>query len=126
MTLSRTATVIAALLGAAPAQADVTIERYHAVTSVEPHCGRPSDSREILVCGARRADRWRVPFIGGYEIGDPRGESVEAERKRISSAHRPPCGRGAIIADCGGGVGVSATVAFGASGSEARLRPLAP
>lgn len=113
------------LLAATPVHADIAIDRYRAVTSVEPHCGKPSDSREILVCGARRADRWRVPFIG-YDAGDPRGESVSAERNRLAAAPRVPCGRGAIIADCGGGVGVKATVGFGASGTETRLRPLAP
>jgi hypothetical protein len=100
-------------------------ETYQKLTSVEPRCTRPSSSQEILVCGARRADRWRVPYIG-YDAGDPRGETVEGERKRISDGHRDPCGRRAIIADCGGGVGVKVTTAFGASGGELRLRPLAP
>jgi hypothetical protein len=39
-----------------------------------------------------------VPYIGGYEIGDPRGESVEGERKRIA-VENPACHStiGAII-----------------------------
>ena len=86
---------------------------------------RPSNDRDILVCGARRADRWRVPFVG-YDAGDPRGESVEGERKRISAAPIVPCGQGAIIANCGNGVGVSTSVGFGVSGSNIKLRPLAP
>lgn len=125
MTLSRSATAIVALLGAMPAQADVAIDRYRSVTSVEPRCARPTDGREILVCGARRADRWRVPFLG-YDAGDPRAEGVSAERNRLSAAPRMPCGQGAIIADCGGMIGVKASVGFGASGTETRLRPLAP
>lgn len=125
MTLSRSAAVIAILLGSAPAHADMPLDRYRAATSVEPRCTTPADGREILVCGARRADRWRVPFLG-YDAGDPRGESVEAERKRISAAPRVPCGQGAIIANCGGGVGISVVSTFGAGGSEERLRPLAP
>lgn len=126
MTLSRSLVALTLLLGAAPAHADIAMDRYRSVTSVEPRCTRPGDGREIMVCGARRADRWRVPYIGGYDVGDPRGESVEGERKRLSAAPRVPCGQGAIIANCGGGVGVSMTTSFGASGSQPKLRPLAP
>jgi hypothetical protein len=127
VTMSRIVVAVTALCLAIPASAKTpdTLETYHRLTSVEPRCAKPSSDREILVCGARRADRWRVPFVG-YDIGDPRGESVEGERKRISDDHRLPCGRRAIIADCGGGVGVKVTTAFGASGGELRLRPLAP
>ncbi len=127
MTMSRIVVAAAVLCLAPPVRAKTpdTLETYRKLTSVEPHCGRPSSDREIMVCGARRADRWRVPYIG-YDIGDPRGESVEGERKRLADDHRLPCGRRAIIADCGGGVGVKVTTAFGASGGELRLRPLAP
>ena len=115
-----------ALVGTAPALASGSAEdTYRQLTSVEPRCNRPSNDRDILVCGARRADRWRVPFVG-YDAGDPRGESVEGERKRISAAPIVPCGQGAIIANCGNGVGVSTSVGFGVSGSNIKLRPLAP
>lgn len=126
MTLSRSVVALTLLLGAAPAQADIAMDRYRQVTSVEPRCSRPEDGREIMVCGARRADRWRVPYVGGYDVGDPRGESVEAERKRLSAAPRVPCGQGAIIANCGGGVGISMTTSFGAGRLQPKLRPLAP
>jgi hypothetical protein len=102
-----------------------TLEAYQKLTSVEPRCVRPSSDREILVCGARRADRWRVPFVG-YEVGDPRGETVSGERNRVSAAPKVPCGQGAIIADCGGGVGVRANLTYGERGPQIRLRPLAP
>lgn len=127
MTMSRIVVAGIALGLAAPACASTPdpIETYRTLTSVEPRCTNPASDREIVVCGARRADRWRVPYVG-YDVGDPRAESVESERKRISAAPRVPCGQGAIIANCGGGVGVSATVAFGASGGQMRVRPLAP
>jgi hypothetical protein len=127
VTLSRIVGTAVAVCLAFPAWAATRdpLETYQKLTSVEPRCGQPASDRDILVCGARRADRWRVPYIG-YDAGDPRGETVEGERKRISDGHRDPCGRRAIIADCGGGVGVKATVGFGASGGELRLRPLAP
>lgn len=127
MTMSRIVVALAALCLTTPASAQALdpMQTYQKLTSVEPRCVRPSSDREILVCGARRADRWRVPYIG-YEAGDPRGETVEGERKRVSAAPKVPCGQGAIIADCGGGVGVKVNTAFGASGGELRLRPLAP
>ena len=125
MTLSRSVmlTLALALPGVAYADADA-ITRSRALTSVEPRCTAPDDARVILVCANRRADRWRVPFIG-YDVGDPRGEGVSAERERLAAAPRVPCGKGAIIANCGGGVGVAATVSFGASGVQSRVRPLA-
>ena len=125
MTMSRIVVATATLCLAMPSSAKLpdTLETYQKLTSVEPRCVRPSSDREILVCGARRADRWRVPFIG-YDAGDPRGEAVEGERKRVSAAPKVPCGQGAIIADCGGGVGLKYTTNF-TSGGE-RVRPLAP
>ena len=124
MTMSRIVVAAAALclaIPVAPGTAD-TLETYQKLTSVEPRCVRPTSSQEIIVCGARRADRWRVPYVG-YDAGDPRGESIEGERKRVSAAPKVPCGQGAIIADCGGGVGVKYTTNFTSQGE--RLRPLA-
>jgi hypothetical protein len=101
-----------------------TIARYQQLTSVTVRCATPASGSEIRVCGRRAADRWRVPYIG-YEAGDPRSETVEDERKRISAAPRVPCGRGAIIANCGGGVGIKAAIGLGPGGETLRLRPLA-
>lgn len=125
--MSRIVVAVLALIAALPVSAKIpdTLETYQRLTSVEPQCTHPASDREILVCGNRRADRWRVPYVG-YDIGDPRGESVEGERKRVSAAPKVPCGQGAIIADCGGGVGVKASLGIGASGGRLRLRPLAP
>jgi hypothetical protein len=124
VSMSRTLVVLLTIAAAFPLTAKTPdpLDTYQRMTSVEPRCTRPSSDREILVCGNRRADRWRVPYIG-YEIGDPRSESVDGERKRVSAAPKVPCGQGAIIADCGGGVGLKYTTNF-TSGGE-RLRPLA-
>ncbi len=125
MTLSRSAIIAGLLVLPSVASADAdAIARGRALTTVEPRCGAPGDAREILVCANRRADRWRVPFVG-YDTGDPRGEGVPAERERLAAAPRVPCGKGAIIANCGGGVGVAARATFGVSGSALRARPLA-
>lgn len=127
MTMSRIVIVAVAMGLAAPlaAKSPDALETYRQLTSVEPRCTRPANDRDIIVCGARRADRWRVPYVG-YDLGDPRAESIEGERKRLSAAPRVPCGQGAIIANCGSGVGVKVSTTFGASGGELRLRPLAP
>lgn len=120
MTLSRTVLAVAALL-AVPATAE-QLERYAALTSVEPRCKTPTDSREILVCGARRADRWRAPFVG-YDLGDPRGETVEGERKRLAAEPPRKCGNEWVLRNCGA---VGASVSTRLNGERLALRPLAP
>jgi hypothetical protein len=90
-----------------PAHAD-PMQRYEAMTQVAVHgCARPSGPNEITVCGRRAADKWRVPLVE-YDAGDPRAETVSAERNRLASAPRMKCGVGAILANCGKvGVGMS-------------------
>ena len=123
MSMSRMLIAIPVLLASPVAeQSPDAIATYARLTSVEPRCARPADSREILVCGARKADRWRVPFIG-YEAGDPRNETVEGERKRLASAPRPKCGNEWVLRNCGM-VGVSVGVQMTPEGL--RARPLAP
>lgn len=124
MTMSRIVVAVTALCLAilASARTPDTLETYHKLTSVEPRCAKPSSDREILVCVARRADRWRVPFVG-YDIGDPRGESVEGERKRLASEPPRKCGTEAFLRNCGmAGVSISTRL----SGDGVKLRPLAP
>ena len=94
-----------ALFIPAQAQAD-PITRYEAMTQVVVHrCSRPTGSTEILVCGRRAADKWRVPLIE-YDAGDPRAETVSGQRNRLASAPKLKCGIGAVLAGCGM-VGVS-------------------
>ena len=124
MTMSRFVVAVGALCINAPAFAapSNSIEIYRRLTSVEPWCSRPSDNRDIRVCGARRADRWRVPYIG-YDAGDPRGEGVEGERKRLASEPPRKCRNEAFLRNCGmAGVSVSKRL----SGGVLKLRPLAP
>lgn len=125
--MSRTVILIAALAVSSAAQAESpTMARYREMTTVVVRCDKPQNTREILVCGARRADRWRVPYVE-YDAGDRRIEMVGAERARLIKSTRPPCGQGAIIADCGDMVGVKVNTAFDGSGlGMVRVRPLAP
>jgi len=110
----------------APALAEpaAIMDKYYEATAVAVRCVRPADSREIVVCGRRAADRWRVPFVG-YTIGDPRGESVSGERNRLASEPKQKCGNTAFFgqAGCGGMVGVSTRIDLG-SGTPT-WRPLA-
>jgi hypothetical protein len=124
VSMSRTLIAVLAIAVATPAatQTPDTFKIYQQLTSVEPRCARPTSDREILVCGNRRADRWRVPYVG-YEVGDPRAETVSAERNRLASEPKLPCGVGAFLAGCGM-VGVSVGTNFSPGGL--RLRPLAP
>ena len=97
---------------------------YWTATSVEPHCNQAAGN-EIMVCGRRAADRYRVPFIV-YEKGDPRAEGFWGERERIQHQTTPCQNLSIFLVGCGA-VGVSAKVGFGAGGlTTPRLRPLAP
>ena len=124
MTMSRIVVAATTLCLAVPATAKSpdTLETYRKLTSVEPRCAQPLSDREILVCGARHADRWRVPFVG-YDFGDPRGESVEGERKRLASEPPRKCGNEAFLRNCGM-VGVSFSTRL--AGDGLKLRQLAP
>ncbi|HWK34924.1 hypothetical protein [Sphingomonas sp.] len=107
------------LLLAAPADDAALIAAAHDRTRAEVPCGRTSDSKEILVCGRREADRYRVGFLA-TDIRD----SVPTERSRLLEAKLNPCGRvGAFFAECGF-VGVSMST----NGQAVRVRPreLAP
>jgi hypothetical protein len=124
VSMSRIVIAVGVLCLATPlaSKAPDTLEAYQKLTSVDPRCGRPSSDREILVCGARRADRWRVPFVG-YDAGDPRGETVEGERKRLASEPPRKCGNEAFLRNCGS-VGVSVSTRL--AGDGLKLRQLAP
>jgi hypothetical protein len=124
--MSRILTTIMVLTVAAPAQAqsaEAVLDGYREKTSVIVRCARPA-GEQIVVCGRRAADKWRVPFLG-FAPGDPAGDSVSTERNRLVAAAKLPCGQGAIIANCGPGVGVSTKMAFGAGGVSTQVRPLA-
>ncbi len=113
------------LLAAAPeiTVADI-LDSYWAHTRADIQCTNPNPGDEIMVCGARKADRYRVPLIG-YELGDPRGETVEAERERLQHRTTACQDRGPFLIGCGF-VGVTGHASFGAAGiGTPTLRPMA-
>jgi hypothetical protein len=96
--------------------------KYQAMTRVEPRCSAPKAGNEIIVCGRRRADRWRVPFIL-KEAGDPSIQNVSAERNGLIPTTTPCQDNSVFLIGCGR-VGVSASIGF-ATGQGVKLRPLA-
>lgn len=98
------------------------IEKYQAMTRVEPRCSTPKAGNEIIVCGRRRADRWRVPYLL-KEAGDPSIQNVSAERNGLIPTTTPCQDRSIFLVGCGK-VGLTASVGIG-SGQGVKLRPLA-
>ena len=96
---------------------------YQAMTRVEPRCSAPRAGNEIVVCGRRRADRWRVPYLL-KDAGDPSIQNVSAERNGLIATTTPCQDNSVFLVGCGKGVGLSASVDF-ASGQGVKLRPLA-
>ncbi len=93
--------------------------KYEAFASVVvKRCIRPADAREIMICGRRNADRYRVPFTG-YAVGDPRGETVAGERVRLQNQTTTCQDLGPFQIKCGM-VGVHATVGLGKGGMTLR------
>ncbi|RZF63386.1 hypothetical protein EWE75_16430 [Sphingomonas populi] len=108
------------LLIAAPD--DAAIMAYQALTSARPACSRPTGD-DVVVCGRRAADRYRVPLIV-HDPGDPAYEGVLAERERLF-ARTDNCEEKSIFLVGCGSFGLKATV--NAAGTRiAGERALAP
>lgn len=95
--------------------------RYEKMTRGEPDCRHARASGEIVVCGQREADRYRVPLIVP-EAGDRRVESVAAERERYQNKRTPCQNYELFLVGCGM-AGVSVGTRF--DGSGVRYRKLA-
>lgn len=120
--------VLALLLAAQPAaetpapDPEALIGTYETLTQVAPRC-RQRSGADILVCGRRDADRYRVPFILATP-GDPRRLGVHEERAAML---RRPNGceeLSAFLIGCGmAGVTVSTNLG---TGKAEMVRPIAP
>ena len=110
-----------ALLLAQSAAVDAALARYRETTRVAVTCTTPS-SGEIVVCGRRSADRYRVPLVV-HDAGNPLYEGVHDERERLLHRTTPCQDHSLFLVGCGfAGVGVSTSGGFGLLGE----RPIAP
>lgn len=80
--------MIALLLLAAGQDQATLLAHARSLTAAERACEISRTSTDITVCGRRDADRFRVPFIT-HDGGDPRYESVAAERERLLHRTNP-------------------------------------
>jgi hypothetical protein len=117
-------TLVGLAMIAVPAQAEerATMRKYLAMTQVEPRCSAPRAAGEIVVCGRRKADRWRVPYLL-KEAGDPSIQNVSAERNGLIPTTTPCQDNSIFLVGCGK-VGIGISTAIGGE-SGVKLRPLA-
>lgn len=102
--------------------ADATaLDVYAQRTRAEPRCASSPNATDVTVCGLRRADRFRVPFIVRAP-GDPRQEAVADERHRYLARTDNCTEKSLFLVGCGS-VGVSMTV--GGRQPGVSLRPMA-
>lgn len=106
--------------GSADMTTRTVFDAHRKMTSTEPRCRQPAGD-EIIVCGRRDADRYRVPLIE-HDAGDPRTETVMGQRERLQNKTTPCQQRGAYLIGCGM-VGVTVSTTIGRDG--VRYRPLA-
>ena len=89
-------------------QVTMAVTNYRTLTRADVPCERPNGDDEIVVCGAREADKYRVPFVSAGRTRD----SVPARTAYLTSDFgKPACGLGAFLSGCGA-VGVSVSMGF--------------
>lgn len=89
-------------------QVEAAVTNYRQLTRADVACERPKADDEIVVCGAREADKYRVPFVSAGRARD----SVPARTAYLTTDFgKPACGLSAFLSGCGA-VGVSVTMGF--------------
>lgn len=96
------------------------IAKANTLTAAEQRCVPDPDSTDITVCGLRNADRFRVPLMV-HDPGDPRYETVSAERNRLLHRTNPVQDLSPFLVG-GGMAGVSVTVDT-ATGAATERKP---
>jgi hypothetical protein len=104
------------------ASVDAELAAYREQTRATIRCDGAS-GEEIVVCGRRNADRYRVPLIE-YDPGDPKHEGAPAERERLLARTNNCQEKSVFLVGCGM-VGVSASVSAGGTRISGE-RPIAP
>ncbi len=109
------------LLQSAPGASDDAMARYRQKTTAGPRCASAEDAQEVLVCGRRDADRYRVPLVE-RDPADPKNEGVPMERERMLARTSNCEEKSIFLIGCG-----KAGVSVGTGGIRlAGERPLAP
>ncbi|HEX8484176.1 hypothetical protein [Sphingomonas sp.] len=98
---------------------DPLLTTARARLAAEQGCVVDPDSTDITVCGLRHADRFRVPLVV-RDAGDPRYETVAAERARLQAPTNPVRELSPFLVG-GGMAGVSIGIGF--DGSVTRRKP---
>lgn len=110
------------LLSAVPIDDAATLIARSATIIAGERCAPDANKTDITVCGRRRADRFRVPFIV-HDAGDPKYQPVIDERDRLLNRTNPVQEHSPFLV--GGGMsGVTMSTRNGLTG--ATNRPLAP
>ena len=110
------------LLFAAPTEDPATVIARSSSLIAGDRCTTDSNKTDITVCGRRRADRFRVPFVV-HDAGDPKHEAVRVERDRLLNRTNPVQDLSPFLVG-GGMAGVTVSSTTGVSGVT--NRPLAP
>ena len=85
-------------------------------------CKPDPNTTDITVCGRRRADRFRVPFVVS-DPGDPKHEAVAVERDRLLHRTNPVQDLSPFLVG-GGMAGVTVSSTSGVGGiAERQLAP---
>ncbi len=96
---------LAIAMQAAP-DLDAAITRYRTATTAGVDC-RQASGDDILVCGRRAADRWRVPLIE-IDPNAPKNQGVPMERERLLARTNNCAELSTFLVGCGkAGVSVS-------------------
>lgn len=67
---------------------DDAMDSYRQKTAADSRCVVDANATDVTVCGMRRADRFRVPFVAPAP-GDPAIQDVPAERERMLYRRSP-------------------------------------
>lgn len=111
----------AVLMVVQAATAQPAPDRYHLLTRADAPCEVKADGSDIVVCGKREADGFRVPLIEPTESDRDRPLDYAA---RLLDGRTNVCGVTSRVFTGCGMAGVSAKVGF--DGKVTRERPLAP
>lgn len=118
--MSRMAAMLGLVFSSSPVLAQqAPMDAYLEKTTAEPRC-KAAVGDEIMVCGRREADKYRVPLIMPTP-GDRRIVDVPAERARLVATESPCQTHGPYLVGCGA-VGVSVSTKIGSGKAEYRPR----